>query len=71
MSGDGVVHVDDESHPIGRGTCIYLPPGLAHCLENTGDAPLTLVGTFCPAGDPGSKKEGLGGPPTAAPLRRR
>ena len=58
VSGKGVVHVDDESHPIGRGTCIYLPPGLAHCLENTGDAPLTLVGTFCPAGDPGSKKEG-------------
>jgi mannose-6-phosphate isomerase-like protein (cupin superfamily) len=58
VSGDGVVHVDDETHPIRRGTCIYLPPGLPHCLENSGEAPLTLVGTFCPAGDPGSKKEG-------------
>ena len=58
VSGDGVVHVDDETHPIRRGTCIYLPPGLPHCLENSGEAPLTLVGMFCPAGDPGSKKEG-------------
>ena len=58
VSGAGVVHIDDESQPIRRGSCIYLPPGLPHCIENSGEAPLRLVGVFCPAGDPGSKKKG-------------
>ena len=57
VSGEGIVHVDDLAQPLRRGTCVYLPPGLPHCLENTGGAPLVLVGVFCPAGDPGSKKE--------------
>ena len=58
VNGAGVLHVDDESQSIRRGSCIYLPPGLPHCLENPGDVPLRLVGVFCPAGDPGSKQEG-------------
>ena len=58
LDGSGQVHVDEETHPIRRGSCIYLPPGLSHCLENDGGAPLRLVGVFCPAGDPGSKRDG-------------
>ena len=54
LSGDGIVHVGDDSHEMKAGTCVYLSPGTPHCLENPGPDPLKLLGVFCPAGDPGS-----------------
>ncbi len=38
--------------PIAAGSCIYLPRGQVHCVENTGDAELRLLGVFYPAGSP-------------------
>ena len=36
IEGEGVLHLGDEQTPIGRGSCIHLPPLVEHCLENTG-----------------------------------
>jgi mannose-6-phosphate isomerase-like protein (cupin superfamily) len=57
LSGEGIVHVGDESFDLRPGTCVYLSPGTPHCLENPGTEPLRLLGVFCPAGDPGSHKD--------------
>ncbi len=49
--GDGVLHLDGRPDtPITTGTCIHLPPPVQHCLENTGDRPLRVLGVFHPAG---------------------
>ena len=57
LDGEGVVHVGEGDYPIRTGSCIYLPPGSPHCLENTGATPLRPLGVFCPAGSPGSKQD--------------
>ena len=44
-----------HDRPVGAGTCIHLPPLLLHSLENSGDAPMQIVATFHPAGDPASR----------------
>ncbi|MEX0864677.1 MAG: cupin domain-containing protein [Acidimicrobiia bacterium] len=51
LDGEGVLHLDGQSDtPISTGTCIHLPPPVRHCLENTGDRPLRVLGVFHPAG---------------------
>ena len=51
LDGDGVLHIEGEPDtPISNGTCIHLPPPTWHCLENTGDRPLRVLGVFHPAG---------------------
>ena len=52
LHGRGVLHIGDENTPIGPGSCIHLTPELRHCLENTGDAEMRVLGVFRPAGDP-------------------
>lgn len=55
IEGEGVVHIGAGDFPIKAGSSVYLPPLLPHCLENTGNDPIRLLGVFCPAGDPSSK----------------
>ena len=51
LDGDGVLHLEGQPDtPITTGTCIHLPPPVQHCLENTGDRPLRVLGVFHPAG---------------------
>ncbi len=57
LEGQGLLHLDGSPRPIGPGSCIHLPPPVAHCLENTGTAPLRVLGVFHPAGSPASKAE--------------
>ncbi len=52
LSGTGAVHIDGETAPLGAGTCVHLPAGLVHCLENVGPGELTVLGVFRPAGSP-------------------
>jgi oxalate decarboxylase/phosphoglucose isomerase-like protein (cupin superfamily) len=42
----------DVNTAIGPGSCVYLPHGQMHCVENTGDGELRLLGVFYPAGSP-------------------
>jgi mannose-6-phosphate isomerase-like protein (cupin superfamily) len=57
LDGQGVVHLRAGDTAIEPGTAIYLPPGQPHCLENTGPAPLRVLGVFHPAGSPAAKQE--------------
>ncbi|MGH9492363.1 MAG: cupin domain-containing protein [Terriglobales bacterium] len=55
LEGTGVVHTEAESTEFGPGTCIYLPPGTRHCLENPGRAAVKLLGVFYPSGSPAAR----------------
>jgi quercetin dioxygenase-like cupin family protein len=55
LEGDGVLHIAGTSTPIGPGSCIHLPPGELHCLENVGSGLMRVLGVFHPSGDPASR----------------
>lgn len=58
LGGSGFVHVEGMTEQeIGEGTSIFLPPGTPHCLENTSDGVLKLLGVFSPPGSPAMKRE--------------
>jgi mannose-6-phosphate isomerase-like protein (cupin superfamily) len=52
LEGDGALHIDGASAPLQAGTCVYLPAGLVHCLENVGPGEMRVLGVFRPAGSP-------------------
>ena len=52
LDGKGALHVDGESSPLRRGSCIHLPAKLVHSLENHGPGELLVLGVFRPAGSP-------------------
>jgi mannose-6-phosphate isomerase-like protein (cupin superfamily) len=53
LDGEGVMHMDGEPDVRLRpGLCIHFVPRLPHCLENTGDRPLRVLGVFTPPGSP-------------------
>jgi len=52
LEGEGALHIDGESAPLRPGSCVHLPARAVHCLENTGDSELRLLGVFRPAGSP-------------------
>jgi mannose-6-phosphate isomerase-like protein (cupin superfamily) len=55
LDGEGVLHAGPAEHPLVPGTCIHLPPGQQHCLENTGPGTLRVLGVFHPGGSPAAK----------------
>jgi mannose-6-phosphate isomerase-like protein (cupin superfamily) len=55
VEGEGVLHLGGRDTPISPGSCIHLPPLEDHCLENTGTAPMRVLGVFHPSGDPASR----------------
>ena len=52
LKGEGRMWAGDSHTPIAVGSCIYLPKGQVHCVENTGAGELRLLGVFYPAGSP-------------------
>lgn len=52
LAGRGRMWTGDKSTPIQRGSCVYLPRRQVHCVENTGDSELRLLGVFHPSGSP-------------------
>jgi mannose-6-phosphate isomerase-like protein (cupin superfamily) len=56
LAGRGVAHLAGGDIEIGPGTSIYLPPCQPHCLENTGQDLLEVLGVFHPAGSPAAKQ---------------
>jgi mannose-6-phosphate isomerase-like protein (cupin superfamily) len=52
LEGEGKLHVDGETAPLRAGTCVHLPAGLVHCLENVGPGEMRVLGVFRPAGSP-------------------
>jgi mannose-6-phosphate isomerase-like protein (cupin superfamily) len=55
LEGEGVAHAGGADLPLAPGSCIHLPRGLPHCLENTGSATLVVLGVFHPGGSPATK----------------
>lgn len=53
--GEGILHLGERETPISAGSCIHLPPLSMHCLENSGTAPMRVMGVFHPSGDPASR----------------
>ena len=52
LRGEGRMWAGESSTPLERGSCVFLPKGQAHCVENTGAGELRLLGLFYPAGSP-------------------
>jgi len=52
LKGEGRMWAGETNTPIAEGSCIYLPKGQVHCVENTGKGELRLLGVFYPAGSP-------------------
>lgn len=52
LKGEGRMWAGETNTSIGPGSCIYLPKGQVHCVENTGTDELRLLGVFYPAGSP-------------------
>jgi mannose-6-phosphate isomerase-like protein (cupin superfamily) len=52
LKGEGRMWAGETNTAIKTGSCIYLPKGQVHCVENTGVEELRLLGVFYPAGSP-------------------
>jgi mannose-6-phosphate isomerase-like protein (cupin superfamily) len=52
LDGSGTMWAGSSNTPIGPGSCIFLPHGQLHCVENRGDGEMRLLGVFYPAGSP-------------------
>ena len=57
LRGEGRMWAGESNTPIGPGSCVYLPKRQVHCVENTGDRELRLLGVFYPAGSPAVRYE--------------
>jgi mannose-6-phosphate isomerase-like protein (cupin superfamily) len=55
LEGTGRMWAGRTHAPIGPGSCVFLPRGQVHCVENTGPGPLRLLGVFYPAGSPAAR----------------
>jgi len=52
LQGSGFLWAGSSKAPIAPGSCVYLPKGQSHCVENTTSGELRLLGVFYPAGSP-------------------
>jgi mannose-6-phosphate isomerase-like protein (cupin superfamily) len=52
LEGEGRLEIGGEQAPLGPGSCVHLPARLVHCLANTGESELRVLGVFRPAGSP-------------------
>ena len=47
--GSGTMTLGDEVFEVASGDTICIPPGTAHCIENTGSEPLRILCACAPA----------------------
>ena len=52
LDGTGVMWAGTSHTQIERGSCIFLPHGQVHCVENRGHGEMQLLGVFYPSGSP-------------------
>ena len=51
LEGQTVLHREGEPDvAVSPGSCIHFPPGMVHCVENVGEAPVRVLGVFHPPG---------------------
>jgi mannose-6-phosphate isomerase-like protein (cupin superfamily) len=49
LAGEGMVHIDRETRPVGPGCTVYIPPRAIQHIENTGDSDLSFLCIVDPA----------------------
>ncbi len=49
IQGTGHMQLNEKNFHAEPGDCICIPPGTAHCIENTGDADLKILCCCSPA----------------------
>ncbi len=49
VSGNGLMHIDDETAEIREADAVYIPPGAVQYIENTGDDDLVFLCIVQPA----------------------
>jgi mannose-6-phosphate isomerase-like protein (cupin superfamily) len=52
LEGKGRLWSGETHAAIEAGSCVFLPRGQPHCVENIGGGELRLLGVFYPAGSP-------------------
>jgi mannose-6-phosphate isomerase-like protein (cupin superfamily) len=55
VEGEGFAHLGGRSTPLRRGSCFHLPPDKIHCIENSGEGVMRILGVFHPSGSPASR----------------
>jgi mannose-6-phosphate isomerase-like protein (cupin superfamily) len=55
LAGTGYAHLGGDPVPIGPGSCFHLPPEHVHCIENSGDGVMKILGVFHPAESPAAR----------------
>ncbi len=61
VSGCGEMCLGDEVRELAAGQAVYIPSGVFHQLSNKGDAPLTFIYVYGPAGDVDHWRQELAG----------
>ena len=51
-AGPGRLHLEETTEELGAGSAFRLRPRQVHIVENLGDAAMTIIGVFTPAGSP-------------------
>ena len=67
LDGMLTMRLGDETHQLGPGTFVCVPPGVAHTFSNASDAPVRFLNFNTPAGWESYMRE-LGEAASAAPL---
>jgi len=49
LQGTGLIMVDHEKQPVGRGDAVLIPPNSWHCITNTGRGDLIFLCCCAPA----------------------
>jgi mannose-6-phosphate isomerase-like protein (cupin superfamily) len=49
LAGEGLMHINDETAPVGPGQAIYIPPHAVQFIHNTGSADLRFLCIVDPA----------------------
>jgi mannose-6-phosphate isomerase-like protein (cupin superfamily) len=55
VEGEGIAHIGGRSTPLRPGSCFHLPPNEIHCIENSGQGVMRILGVFHPSGSPASR----------------
>lgn len=61
VSGVGEMCLGEERREVSTGQAVYIPSGIFHQLTNTGEAPMTMIYCYGPAGDVAHWKQELEG----------
>ncbi|MGV9102579.1 MAG: cupin domain-containing protein [Promethearchaeia archaeon] len=56
LSGNGVMHIDDEQAEVEEGDAIYIPPSGVQYIENTGSKKLQFLCIVFPAWTPNAEE---------------